>query len=92
VSEKEASTEADAGGAEAVKFGGPVLVSQQPHKFCPITAKAIDQLPRVLAANPELLGEDAHEFYAEHRGRARGLTSNEAPDYWDFLVVAALFE
>jgi uncharacterized membrane protein len=29
----------------------------------------------------------AHEFYAEHRGRARGLTfpGNEAPNYWDFL-------
>jgi hypothetical protein len=28
-----------------------------------------------------------HEFYAEHRGRARGLTfpGNEPPDYWDFL-------
>jgi uncharacterized membrane protein len=29
----------------------------------------------------------AHEFYAEHRGRARGLTfpGNENPNYWDFL-------
>jgi uncharacterized membrane protein len=29
----------------------------------------------------------AHEFYAEHRGNARGLAfpNDEAPDYWDFL-------
>jgi uncharacterized membrane protein len=29
----------------------------------------------------------AHEFYAEHRGKARGLAfpNDEAPDYWDFL-------
>src|SRR5262245_54261172 len=29
----------------------------------------------------------AHEFYAEHRGTARGLKfpGKEAPDYWDFL-------
>src|SRR5262245_34760347 len=29
----------------------------------------------------------AHEFYAQHRGRARGLTfpGDEVPDYWDFL-------
>jgi uncharacterized membrane protein len=29
----------------------------------------------------------AHEFYADHRGKARGLAfpGDEAPDYWDFL-------
>lgn len=29
----------------------------------------------------------AHEFYADHRGQARGLAfpNDEAPDYWDFL-------
>jgi uncharacterized membrane protein len=29
----------------------------------------------------------AHEFYADHRGKARGLRfpDHEAPDYWDFL-------
>jgi uncharacterized membrane protein len=29
----------------------------------------------------------AHEFYADHRGKARGLAfpDDEAPDYWDFL-------
>ena len=29
----------------------------------------------------------AHEFYADHRGKARGLAfpNDEAPDYWDFL-------
>jgi uncharacterized membrane protein len=29
----------------------------------------------------------AHEFYADHRGAARGLAfpGDEAPDYWDFL-------
>ena len=32
----------------------------------------------------------AHEFYAEHRGQARGLgfPGDDAPNYWDFLYFA----
>ena len=32
----------------------------------------------------------AHEFYAEHRGEARGLgfPGDDAPNYWDFLYFA----